>query len=232
MAHETANLAAMQSLAPGDGLKRVNDQLGKHDSVLDFLIEKHEGDPGLVLDTVCDLLCRRGKLSPDYFATGLTEKAMLGIYHRYAAGALDGPVGKTAGGFAAAGAAGAVAAGAVAGAVAVAEPSAAAAGAALVDPGDDNGLVSLPVNISSAVRKELAKSKEVADTARAAQADGGAASIEIPVGTKCKHSACEQTYSSPQSLKQACTFHPGGPVFHEGLKFWSWCADTVRWGSP
>ena len=228
MADEAANLAAMQSLAPVDGLKRVNDQLGKHDSALDFLIEKHEGDPGLLLDTVCDLLCRRGKLSPDFFATGLTEKAMLGIYRRYAAGALDGPVGKTTGGFAAAGAAGAAAGGSVA----PVEPSTAAAGAAAVDAGDDGGLVvSLPVNISAAVRKELAKAKEAADTARAAQADGGTATIEIPVGTKCKHSACEQTYTDPQSLKQACTFHPGGPVFHEGLKFWSWCAHTVR-GRP
>ena len=112
------------------------------------------------------------------------------------------------------------------------EPSAAAAGAAAVDAGDDDGLVSLPVNISPAVQKELAKAKEAADTTRAAQADGGTATIEIPVGTKCKHSACEQTYTGPQSLKQACTFHPGGPVFHEGLKFWSWCAHTVGRGSP
>ena len=46
----------------------ANDQKGKHDAVLDFLIDKHEHDAARVVDTLVDLLHRRDLLSPDPFA--------------------------------------------------------------------------------------------------------------------------------------------------------------------
>ena len=52
--------------------KIANDQVGKHDGVLDFFIEKHRNEPAIVVDTVLDLLSRRGLISPDDFSTGLT----------------------------------------------------------------------------------------------------------------------------------------------------------------
>lgn len=46
---------------------------------------------------------------------------------------------------------------------------------------------------------------------------------EITVGTTCKNGGCGQTYESPASDNTECVYHPGVPIFHEGLKFWSCC---------
>lgn len=45
----------------------------------------------------------------------------------------------------------------------------------------------------------------------------------IPVGTHCKRGGCNCSYESPLSDESVCVHHPGVPVFHEGLKFWSCC---------
>uniref|UniRef100_A0A669PHF9 Integrin subunit beta 1 binding protein 2 n=1 Tax=Phasianus colchicus TaxID=9054 RepID=A0A669PHF9_PHACC len=34
---------------------------------------------------------------------------------------------------------------------------------------------------------------------------------------------CPQVYQGPESNTEVCTFHPGVPVFHEGMKYWSCC---------
>lgn len=46
---------------------------------------------------------------------------------------------------------------------------------------------------------------------------------EIPAGTTCKNGGCGQTYDSPASDDTECVYHPGVPIFHEGLKYWSCC---------
>lgn len=46
---------------------------------------------------------------------------------------------------------------------------------------------------------------------------------EIAVGTTCKNGGCGQTYESSASDNAECVYHPGVPIFHEGLKFWSCC---------
>lgn len=45
----------------------------------------------------------------------------------------------------------------------------------------------------------------------------------IPIGTTCKYGGCNATYESPSSDNTECNYHPGVPVFHEGLKYWSCC---------
>lgn len=45
----------------------------------------------------------------------------------------------------------------------------------------------------------------------------------IPIGTTCKFGGCNATYESPASDDTECNYHPGVPVFHEGLKYWSCC---------
>jgi len=55
---------------------------------------------------------------------------------------------------------------------------------------------------------------------------GGERSVadgEIKIGTKCKHHGCNHKYQGPESEKMRCKYHPGGPVFHEGEKYWSCC---------
>lgn len=44
-----------------------------------------------------------------------------------------------------------------------------------------------------------------------------------PVGTACKNKSCQVQYEGPESDQGLCVYHPGFPVFHEGLKFWSCC---------
>jgi len=46
--------------------------------------------------------------------------------------------------------------------------------------------------------------------------------VEILVGTSCKNGGCKQSYGT-ENAETSCTHHPGYPVFHEGLKFWSCC---------
>lgn len=45
----------------------------------------------------------------------------------------------------------------------------------------------------------------------------------IPIGTTCKYGGCNATYESPASDETECNYHPGVPIFHEGLKYWSCC---------
>ncbi|XP_044162217.1 integrin beta-1-binding protein 2 [Bufo gargarizans] len=44
------------------------------------------------------------------------------------------------------------------------------------------------------------------------------------LGRRCKHSGCKEIYEGPQSEEANCVYHPGVPVFHEGMKYWSCCA--------
>lgn len=46
---------------------------------------------------------------------------------------------------------------------------------------------------------------------------------EIPAGTTCKNGGCGKTYDSPAIDDTECVYHPGVPIFHEGLKYWSCC---------
>ena len=46
---------------------------------------------------------------------------------------------------------------------------------------------------------------------------------EIQIGTKCKNMGCDQEYHSTASNLTDCIHHPGGPVFHDGYRYWSCC---------
>ncbi|XP_068155635.1 cysteine and histidine-rich domain-containing protein morgana [Drosophila tropicalis] len=45
----------------------------------------------------------------------------------------------------------------------------------------------------------------------------------LSVGTTCKNSGCTYTYTGTSSDYGECNYHPGVPIFHEGMKFWSCC---------
>lgn len=47
---------------------------------------------------------------------------------------------------------------------------------------------------------------------------------EIAIGTVCKNGGCGIAYESPSTNDTSCIHHPGTPIFHEGLKYWSCCA--------
>jgi len=45
----------------------------------------------------------------------------------------------------------------------------------------------------------------------------------LNIGETCKNSGCKAEYSGPESDGRDCKHHPGIPVFHEGMKYWSCC---------
>ncbi|KAG5837102.1 hypothetical protein ANANG_G00235700 [Anguilla anguilla] len=46
---------------------------------------------------------------------------------------------------------------------------------------------------------------------------------EVKIGTSCKNGGCSKTFNGPGSNEEACMYHPGVPIFHEGMKYWSCC---------
>ncbi|KAI9275463.1 chord-domain-containing protein [Phascolomyces articulosus] len=44
---------------------------------------------------------------------------------------------------------------------------------------------------------------------------------------KCTHKGCSKDFEEQDNKDNACQFHPGAPVFHEGLKGWSCCEKRV-----
>ena len=40
---------------------------------------------------------------------------------------------------------------------------------------------------------------------------------------RCTHKGCGQEYDPANNGPESCTYHPGAPIFHEGLKSWSCC---------
>lgn len=45
----------------------------------------------------------------------------------------------------------------------------------------------------------------------------------ISVGTSCKNSGCKVTYTGTPADGELCMYHPGVPIFHEGMKYWTCC---------
>lgn len=45
----------------------------------------------------------------------------------------------------------------------------------------------------------------------------------IEPGTACLNNGCAKTYQGEATLAEMCHFHPGNPIFHEGMKYWSCC---------
>ncbi|KAI8356610.1 chord-domain-containing protein [Choanephora cucurbitarum] len=44
---------------------------------------------------------------------------------------------------------------------------------------------------------------------------------------KCTHKGCGKEFTEEENKDNACQYHPGAPVFHEGLKGWSCCKKRV-----
>ncbi|XP_054003684.1 cysteine and histidine-rich domain-containing protein morgana [Hylaeus anthracinus] len=46
---------------------------------------------------------------------------------------------------------------------------------------------------------------------------------KVEIGQSCKNNACKGVYNGPASDDEICNHHPGSPIFHEGMKYWSCC---------
>ncbi|KAG7221428.1 hypothetical protein INR49_017197 [Caranx melampygus] len=85
-------------------------------------------------------------------------------------------------------------------------------------PSSDEPMTKLPQKVSASLAQVLEK-LEISQRAEKEQKESQAV---IP-GTRCKNAGCKTTYQGPETDKEVCTHHPGGPVFHEGYKYWSCC---------
>ncbi|CAK9820814.1 Cysteine and histidine-rich domain-containing protein morgana [Anthophora plagiata] len=50
-----------------------------------------------------------------------------------------------------------------------------------------------------------------------------ASETKVQIGQNCKNNMCKATYNGPESDNEICNHHPGIPIFHEGMKYWSCC---------
>jgi len=76
----------------------------------------------------------------------------------------------------------------------------------------------LKPSVAQSARQALARMTPAAAVTNGHAGEGTA----IAVGTACKNKGCTKTYS-PETAGGECRYHPGVPVFHEGLKYWSCC---------
>ncbi|XP_078067544.1 cysteine and histidine-rich domain-containing protein 1-like [Mustelus asterias] len=88
-------------------------------------------------------------------------------------------------------------------------------------PSSDEPVVKLPLKVSKSLQESLEKlSKSTQKTATGKEQDP---SNEVKVNTSCKHAGCKESFQGPESNVETCSFHPGIPIFHEGMKYWSCC---------
>lgn len=46
---------------------------------------------------------------------------------------------------------------------------------------------------------------------------------KVLIGQSCNNNSCKATYTGPACDDEVCNHHPGVPIFHEGMKYWSCC---------
>lgn len=80
----------------------------------------------------------------------------------------------------------------------------------MVRPSDNEPVVPLPSIISPSLQK-LLNNLQISDTSE---------DTEVTKDAICQRKGCGKSKSEED---QPCVYHPGSPIFHEGLKFWSCC---------
>ncbi|NXO05246.1 CHRD1 protein, partial [Rhinopomastus cyanomelas] len=90
-------------------------------------------------------------------------------------------------------------------------------------PSSDQPRQLLPVKISRSLEQALGQLNLSSKDEASEGSCTGEAAGHVRAGTTCKNAGCKATYQGPDSHTEICTFHPGVPVFHEGMKYWSCC---------
>ncbi|NXW75293.1 CHRD1 protein, partial [Hirundo rustica] len=90
-------------------------------------------------------------------------------------------------------------------------------------PSSDEPRQLLPVKVSRSLEQALEKLNISSEDKKLESSCTGEEAARVRAGTTCKNAACKAIYQGPESNTEVCTFHPGVPVFHEGMKYWSCC---------
>uniref|UniRef100_A0A8D0GM80 Cysteine and histidine-rich domain-containing protein 1 n=1 Tax=Sphenodon punctatus TaxID=8508 RepID=A0A8D0GM80_SPHPU len=89
---------------------------------------------------------------------------------------------------------------------------------AIKRPSPDEPMASLQLNVSASLKQALDKLKLSENEVKKEEE-----SDEVKIGMPCNNGGCTKRFEGPQSLEEMCTYHPGVPIFHEGMKYWSCC---------
>lgn len=88
-------------------------------------------------------------------------------------------------------------------------------------PAIDASLVNMKFNVSNSLKAALEKLTPATVTADTLVES---ANDEIKPDTPCRHATCGARYvNAAQAQITRCRYHPGVPIFHEGMKYWSCC---------
>ncbi|KFV44913.1 Cysteine and histidine-rich domain-containing protein 1, partial [Tyto alba] len=90
-------------------------------------------------------------------------------------------------------------------------------------PSSDEPRQLLPIKVSRSLEQLLKKLNLSSENEALEGSCAGEAAAQVTAGTTCKNTACKAIYQGRESKTEVCTFHPGVPVFHEGMKYWSCC---------
>ncbi|CAH1987695.1 unnamed protein product [Acanthoscelides obtectus] len=84
-------------------------------------------------------------------------------------------------------------------------------------PPVDTPMVIMKPNIAQSLMQQLNTAPQQQEKKEVPESD------EVQIGTTCKNGGCQVTYQGPDTNNTLCTYHPGVPIFHEGMKYWSCC---------
>ncbi|XP_025060835.1 integrin beta-1-binding protein 2 isoform X5 [Alligator sinensis] len=86
-------------------------------------------------------------------------------------------------------------------------------------PSSDELRQQLPIKVSRSLEQVLEKLNLASEDQppKGGSSCQAEAVAEMRTGAPCQNPGCKVMYRGPESDKEACTFHPGIPVFHEGI---------------
>ncbi|XP_030633327.1 cysteine and histidine-rich domain-containing protein 1a isoform X2 [Chanos chanos] len=87
-------------------------------------------------------------------------------------------------------------------------------------PSADEPMVRLQQRVSPSLRQALEKLRLAENNQSGVKEEENE---EIKIGTACKNGGCDKTFAGSDHDQEACCHHPGVPIFHEGMKYWSCC---------
>lgn len=89
-------------------------------------------------------------------------------------------------------------------------------------PSIEAPMIDVPRTISETLKDKLRiHGNKDSNSGRGDYEDVNEVSGNVAIGTQCYNKGCRESYGP--STSSLCQFHPGYPVFHEGMKFWTCC---------
>ena len=89
-------------------------------------------------------------------------------------------------------------------------------------PSQEEPMQRLKVTVGASLKQALEKQLKELEISKVPD-DPTSIVNGVKIGESCKNNACKSNYQGEHSNQETCTFHPGVPIFHEGMKYWSCC---------